>query len=150
MYFLKQITHSEEDTTNLAKDFAKRLVPGDIIALIGNLGSGKTVFVRGICEFFSVDDFVTSPTFTIMNQYFGKLKGMEIPIFHIDLFRIKKPEEFAEIGFNECLEDTSSIKLIEWAEKAISQIHFPFYKVLFENGELDDDRIITITILDKY
>lgn len=148
MYFEKNLTHNEKETYQLAKKFARLLSPGDIIALVGDLGAGKTVFVRGICEFFNVEEFVTSPTFTIMNQYIGTYQKNKFPILHIDLYRIKKFEELAEIGFNECLEDRGSLKLIEWAEKANSLIPTPYYKVLFENGVLDDDRIITISLIE--
>lgn len=149
MHFEKNLTHNEKDTYMLAKKFARMLAPGDIVALVGDLGAGKTVFVRGICEFFEVEEFVTSPTFTIMNQYIGIFQKNEFPILHIDLYRIKKFEELAEIGLNECLEDRESLKLIEWAEKANSLILTPHYKVLFENGLLDDDRIITISLIEN-
>lgn len=149
MLFIKQITHSELETSLLAKEFAKNLNPGDIIALIGELGCGKTIFVRGIAEFFKVEEFVTSPTFTIMNQYIGNYRGKKLPIFHIDLYRIKKQEELSEIGLNECLDDLNSIKLIEWPEKIIHQIPKSFYKVVFENGESEDDRIITISLIEN-
>lgn len=148
MYFEKNLTHNEDQTYNLAKKFARLLSPGDIVALVGDLGAGKTVFVRGICHFFDVQEFVTSPTFTIMNQYIGTYQKNEFSIIHIDLYRIKKLEELAEIGFNECIEDRVSLKLIEWAEKANLFIPTPYYKVFFENGILDDDRIITISLIE--
>ncbi|MGQ9819487.1 MAG: tRNA (adenosine(37)-N6)-threonylcarbamoyltransferase complex ATPase subunit type 1 TsaE [Candidatus Kapaibacteriales bacterium] len=148
MYYVKNLTHNEEETYKFAMEFAKLLVPGDIVTLTGDLGAGKTVFVRGICNFFEVKELVTSPTFTIMNQYIGIYKKNEFFIFHIDIYRIKRLEELAEIGFNECLEDPASIKLIEWAEKANLLIPKPYYKVLFENEELDDNRIITITLIE--
>jgi len=65
------LSYSEEDTRAIGKSFAEQLSHGDIITLLGDLGAGKTEFVRGICSYFSVNEIVSSPTFTIMNQYFG-------------------------------------------------------------------------------
>ena len=93
----KYTTNNEQETIVLGKKFAKELNLGDIVYLYGDLGSGKTEFIKGICEFFEVDDLVTSPTFTIMNKYMGELKNHEIPIFHIDLYRIEKNNELNEI-----------------------------------------------------
>jgi tRNA threonylcarbamoyladenosine biosynthesis protein TsaE len=112
------ITHSEDETVRLGYKFAGRLKPGDIVSLYGTLGSGKTEFIKGIAEFFDVEEIVTSPTFTIINQYFGKIHDAEIPIYHIDLYRIKSEKELTEIGFTECINSSNTIKLIEWAEKA--------------------------------
>lgn len=125
----KYTTNNEDETIELGRKFAKELSLGDIVYLYGDLGSGKTEFIKGICDFFKVDDLVTSPTFTIMNKYIGELKHQEIPIFHIDLYRIEKNHELNEIGFDECLFEESSIKLIEWAEKAETHLKKPTYIV---------------------
>lgn len=125
----KYTTNNEDETIELGRKFAKELSLGDIVYLYGDLGSGKTEFIKGICEFFKVDDLVTSPTFTIMNKYIGELKHHEIPIFHIDLYRIEKNHELNEIGFAECLFEENSIKLIEWAEKAETHLKKPTYIV---------------------
>jgi tRNA threonylcarbamoyladenosine biosynthesis protein TsaE len=142
----KHITNSEEETIELGKNFASNIVPGDIIYFYGDLGSGKTEFIKGICEYFKVIDIVTSPTFTIMNKYIGEKKGNEIAIFHIDLYRIEKDKELDEIGFEDCLFENNSIKLIEWAEKAESLLNKPTYMVKITPDEYSENsREITIS-----
>ncbi len=134
-------TNSEEETISLGEKFAKRLHEGDIVALTGELGSGKTEFVKGICNYFNVSEIVTSPTFTIMNQYRGSLGDEEISIFHIDLYRIKNLGELDEIGFDDCVLDVDNIKLIEWAEKADGRIPETSYFInIFLMPDKEDER----------
>lgn len=138
-------SHSEEETLAFAQDFCKELNIGDIVALIGELGTGKTLFIRGVCNFFKVDEIVTSPTFTIMNQYFGRNKDQEFSIIHIDLYRIKNLQELVDLGFLEIISTPNSIVLIEWAEKAENLIPKPYYRIEFQNVEgKENERIITI------
>jgi len=142
----KHITNSEEETIRLGKDFASNINAGDILYFYGDLGSGKTEFIKGICEYFKVVDIVTSPTFTIMNKYAGEKKGNEIAIFHIDLYRIEKEKELDEIGFEDCLYENNSIKLIEWAEKAESHLNKPTYIVkITPDEESENSREIIIS-----
>ncbi len=112
------VTYSDDETKKLGFEFAKNLKPGDVVALYGGLGAGKTEFLKGVCDFFKVKEIITSPTFTIMNKYFGEYHGNEVVIFHIDLYRIKTPKELSEVGFEECVFSEDSIKLIEWADKS--------------------------------
>jgi tRNA threonylcarbamoyladenosine biosynthesis protein TsaE len=105
------ITNSEAETVKLGKEFAKRLQAGSLVALYGDLGAGKTQFVKGVCEAFEVKEIVNSPTFTIVNEYHGTM-----PVFHIDLYRMKSVDEILGIGFDEYLE-SGGICLVEWAEK---------------------------------
>lgn len=137
-------TKSEDETISTGKRFAERLKGGDSVAFYGDLGAGKTEFIKGICSFFNVEEIVTSPTFTIMNKYSGKLQENEIDIFHIDLYRIKDEKELEEIGFQDCVYSGNAIKLIEWAEKANSHLQEPDYsvKILFADDE--DSREIKI------
>lgn len=114
---VKTTTKSEIETEQLGFEFAKSLVPGDTIALYGDLGSGKTEFVKGICNYFQVEEIVTSPTFTIVNKYTSTLDDTPFYIYHIDLYRIEKEIELVEIGFSEYLNDVNAITIIEWAEK---------------------------------
>ncbi len=105
-------TKNEEETILLGKQIASSLKPGDIIALFGDLGSGKTRFVKGVCEEFRVNDMINSPTFMIVNEY---LSGEGVNIYHFDLYRMKTENEILAMGFMEYL-DGSSIVLIEWPE----------------------------------
>lgn len=139
-------THSEQETIELGRKFAEDLIPGDLVLFYGDLGSGKTEFIKGICEYFKVDELVTSPTFTIMNQYAGEFDDYNLPIYHVDLYRIKSKEELGEIGLQDCLFSDDAIKLIEWAEKAESLLPDTKYKVNIKFDSNDENyRIIEIS-----
>jgi tRNA threonylcarbamoyladenosine biosynthesis protein TsaE len=97
-------------TKKIASSFAEVLTFGDIILLNGNLGSGKTTFIKFICECFNVS-FVSSPSFAIVNEYQSKYK-----IYHFDFYRVKKAEELYDIGFADYLNDSETIIFIEWAD----------------------------------
>lgn len=105
------ITKSPEQTSVLGREFSKQLKKGDIVAFIGGLGSGKTCFIKGICEGLAVKEMPVSPSFTIINEYNGIFK-----VYHIDLYRILSSAELFEIGFENILYD-DGVCLIEWADK---------------------------------
>lgn len=134
------ISNSEKETIKLGFSFAEQLNIGDIVAIQGDLGSGKTEFIKGICRYFKVEEIVTSPTFTVINQYIGEYNKNEIPIYHIDLYRIKSHKELEEIGFRECLFSNNAIKLIEWAEKADGLLLAPGYQVKIKLSEEDENK----------
>lgn len=146
MQTTKYTTNSEEETFELGKEFSKRLTAGDVVLFYGDLGSGKTEFIKGICKQLQVDDIVTSPTFTIMNRYDGNVDGEELPVYHIDLYRIEDKKELNEIGFEECVFESNSIKLIEWAERADNIVPRSSYQIQIDPDEEDENkREITIT-----
>lgn len=139
------ITHSEEETIQLGVSFAQSLLLGATVALYGDLGSGKTELIKGICSYFDVEEIVSSPTFTIINQYNGKYDGDEINIYHVDLYRIKNAEELNEIGFVDCLSSPIDIKLVEWAENARKILPVPRYDIYIKQNPDDEfERIIQI------
>jgi tRNA threonylcarbamoyladenosine biosynthesis protein TsaE len=109
-------TKSAEETKEFGRKLAKDLTPGSVVALIGPLGSGKTVLVQGICSAFGVKQAVTSPSFVIINEYPGKLDRSPIWIYHFDLYRLENVEEFVKLGYEEYFYG-QGITLIEWAEK---------------------------------
>lgn len=125
---MKQIiSESKEDTFKLGKEFAKKLKQGDVVGLIGELGSGKTVFTKGIAEGLGIDQMnVTSPTFTIINEYEGKLK-----LFHFDLYRINSTDELESLGYEEYFYN-EGVVVIEWAEKCIDVLPPGCYLIYFE------------------
>jgi len=148
--FGSHISKSESETIQIAMNFAKLLLPGDIVALIGPLGSGKTLFIQAVCKYFKVEEIVTSPTFTIMNQYSGYIANNEFNLIHIDLYRIKNQEELIELGFNELLETPNSIFLVEWADKVIDLLSPPYYIVEFKNVEENENhRILFISRIES-
>ena len=106
------ISKSEKETIIAGKDFAKNLKSGDIIRLEGDLGAGKTHFVKGIASFFKIDENkVSSPTFTLINEYHGDLS-----LFHFDCYRLKNAQEALEIGTEDYLYG-DGISIIEWPSK---------------------------------
>ncbi len=131
------ITNSEAETISLGLKFADCLAFGNVVCFTGDLGAGKTEFIKGICSKYNVTEFVTSPTFTIVNKYDGVIDNHYFDIFHLDLYRIKNPSELTEIGFDEFMDDSDSIKLIEWAEKAGSKLEKIDYHIYIHI--IDDD-----------
>jgi tRNA threonylcarbamoyladenosine biosynthesis protein TsaE len=105
------ISHSPEETMALGKSIAEKAAPGDIIALTGDLGTGKTVFTKGIARGLGIDEPVSSPTFTIVSEY----RSGRMPLFHFDVYRIGDPEEMDEVGLDDYLSN-GGLSLIEWAE----------------------------------
>lgn len=103
------IVLSELETAQLAQDYAALLKAGDVVCLNGNLGSGKTFFVKSICKELGIDT-TSSPSFAIVNEYSGKVK-----VIHVDFYRLKKLEELYDIGFDEYLSNQEAVVFIEWA-----------------------------------
>lgn len=106
------ISNSESDTADIGRSLAKRLRAGAVVALYGDLGAGKTAFVRGLASGLGVKCRVTSPTFTIVNEYMGAL-----PLFHFDMYRLKSEDELFDIGWEDYLQ-RDGVVAVEWSEKA--------------------------------
>lgn len=106
-YLLK----GQEETRRAAEKLAQSLTPGDVVCLYGELGAGKTTFCQGALKALGVKERVTSPTFTILQQYQGK----DFPVYHFDVYRVHDPEELFEIGFEECMEGRRGVCFVEWA-----------------------------------
>lgn len=104
------ISNSAADTKKIAAELVNTLNPGSVICMYGDLGAGKTAFVQGMAAALGIDEPVTSPTFTIVNEYYGKM-----PLYHFDVYRIGSSDEMFEIGFDEYI-DGDGISVIEWAE----------------------------------
>ena len=102
------VVNSEEETKSLAREYASGLYEGDIVVLNGNLGSGKTFFIREAVGFFNVTT-VSSPTFALVNEYEGRIK-----IYHFDFYRINRIEELYDIGIEDYFNDTDAVIFIEW------------------------------------
>jgi len=102
--------NSADETLKLGVEFANNAKPGTVIALIGDLGVGKTVFTKGIAKGLGITENVTSPTFTILESYYGG----KMPLHHFDVYRIGDVEEMEEVGFDDCVY-SEGITIIEWA-----------------------------------
>ena len=131
---------SPEETYRIAATFFDELRIGNVVVLEGDLGVGKTEFVRAICRCLKVTDIVTSPTFTLINQYDSDITN----IYHIDLYRIKNRDELLELGFVELFADNNSIFFIEWAENSFSLIPNIDYKISIKHNDNETTRIIEI------
>lgn len=136
-------SHSREETIKFAADLAAKSKPGDVYTLTGDLGVGKTVFAKGFAKGLGVTEPVTSPTFTIVQEY---LSG-RLPFFHFDVYRIADPDEMEETGFYDYL-DRGGVVLIEWAELIEDILPLPRTSIKIEkdlNGD-DDYRLITVEV----
>lgn len=133
MDFSKDITlfaESELDTEKLGEDFAKHLNAGEIVAMYGGMGMGKTAFTRGIARGLGIDARVTSPTYAIVNEYLADLS-----LFHFDLFRLSGADELFDIGFEDYL-TRDGVCVIEWFENTEGE-YTPDYEVHISSVEDD-------------
>ncbi|HZK55071.1 MAG TPA: tRNA (adenosine(37)-N6)-threonylcarbamoyltransferase complex ATPase subunit type 1 TsaE [Desulfosporosinus sp.] len=111
----KVVSATAEQTREWGKQLGRCLRGGDVVALFGELGAGKTAFAQGVGEAFGVKGPMTSPTFTLIHEYMGRMKGTEVRLVHMDLYRLQHREEAEVIGVEDAfLEDT--VCLIEWPE----------------------------------
>jgi tRNA threonylcarbamoyladenosine biosynthesis protein TsaE len=106
------ISRSAEETREAGRRWGEAMVPGTVVGLTGPLGSGKTVFVQGVAEGLGIDEPVTSPTYTLIAEYRGTM-----PLYHMDLYRLAGPEEFAWLGTEEMLYG-DGVCMVEWSERA--------------------------------
>ena len=105
-------SRSEQDTAAIGRELGATLAAGDVVLLHGDLGAGKTAFVRGLAAGLGVDaQEVSSPTFTLVQEY----RGGRLPLFHVDLYRLNDPREIDDLGLDEIAED--GVLAIEWADK---------------------------------
>lgn len=130
---------SANDTLHFAKNFASKLHKKDVVVLSGDLGSGKTKFTEGILSFFGLENEISSPTFTIVNEY----SKDDINIYHFDVYRLEDSSEFYEIGGEEYYEN--GICIIEWGEIIEDALPSDYIKISFSRN-LDDENSRTLNI----
>ena len=111
------ISLTAKQTRELGRRLSEHLLGGDVVALTGDLGAGKTAFAQGVGEGLGVVGSMTSPTFTLIHEYKGQIKGTKIRLIHMDLYRLRHPEEAEVIGIGDAFEE-DAICLIEWPEIA--------------------------------
>ena len=134
----KFISNNEDDTKKIAYKLASKLKTGDVVLLIGDLGAGKTKFVEGFLSFWNLQNEISSPTFTIVNEY----KTNNTNIYHFDVYRLENQDEFYEIGGQEYFEN--GISLIEWGNLIEDIIPKDYLKISFEK-DLNNPNLRTIT-----
>ena len=132
-------THSADETQALGQRLAKRLLPGDVIAYFGDLGAGKTALTRGIAQGLGVTDLVTSPTYTIVNEY---LTG-RIPLFHFDMYRLGSSDELFDIGWEDYLA-RGGVCAVEWSENMEDALRDAIHITIEKDPLEPDTRRITI------
>lgn len=136
------ISNNEQETINFAENFAENLRHGNIVVLTGELGCGKTKFVQGVLKHFGLEKEISSPTFTIVNEYIGK----DINIYHFDVYRLADSDEFYAMGGDEYF--SSGICLIEWGEMIEDILPKPYTQITFrksnENADIRELEIETI------
>ena len=135
---LRFISHSPAETRAAAAALAPALRPGSVLALHGDLGAGKTCFIQGLAEALGVTATVSSPTYTLIGEYAGR-----IPFYHADLYRLEGPEEALKAGLEDYLYG-SGVTAIEWAERAAALLPARTIHVRISMGERADERRIEI------
>lgn len=132
------VSKSARQTREFAANFASELRPGDVVALHGDLGSGKTCFVQGLAEGLGVNEVVNSPTYLIMHEYLG-----DIRLNHIDLYRLQSIREVLGFGFEDCLH-SDAVTAIEWPEIASDYLPRDTYHIRLKHGDSANVREITV------
>ena len=133
-------TNSPEETEALGASLAQELEPGAVLAFTGDLGAGKTAFVRGLARGLGCPGRVTSPTFTIVNEY----EGGRLPLFHFDMYRLASSEELFDIGWEDYLA-RGGVCAVEWSENIADALEGDLVRVDLRRGDGENERIITIT-----
>ena len=136
---MEYLSHSPEETEHIGEMLGKQLTGGTVLALRGGLGMGKTAFTRGLARGLGYTGRVTSPTFTIVNEYDGAT-----PLFHFDMYRLDSEDDLFDIGWDDYLA-RGGVCAVEWSERIGSALPPDTLTVSIARGERDNDRIITVT-----
>ena len=133
------LSHSTEETEQIGEMLARRLRAGDVLAFTGALGMGKTAFTRGLARGLGCRGRVTSPTFTIVNEY----EGGRLPLFHFDMYRLRDADDLFDIGWEDFLR-RGGICAVEWSENIRDALDGDTLWVDIRRGVTDGQRIITL------
>ena len=134
---MQYITNSPAETEVIGAALGKKIKPGTVIAYRGDLGAGKTAFTRGLAKGLGCHEIVTSPTYTIVNEYLGG----RIPLFHFDMYRLRCSDDLFDIGWEDYL-DRGGVCAVEWSENVDDAMEDAVYITIEKLGE--DSRRITI------
>ena len=136
---MERYSASERETEALGEALVERLSPGAVVAFTGDLGAGKTAFVRGMARGLDIPQRVTSPTFTIVNEY----EGGRLPLFHFDLYRLGSSDELFDIGWEDFLR-RGGICAVEWSENVADALEPDTVFIDIRRGDGPEDRVITV------
>ena len=131
------VTNSPEETENVGAALGRIVPPGTVIAFEGDLGAGKTAFTRGLARGLGCDELVTSPTYTIVNEYLGG----RLPLFHFDMYRLASADDLWDIGWEDYL-DRGGVCAVEWSENVAEAMEQPITVTIEKLGE--ETRRVTI------
>jgi tRNA threonylcarbamoyladenosine biosynthesis protein TsaE len=137
------MTNSAEETKALGKNIGKFLEPGAILLLYGALGAGKTVLTQGIALGLGIEDMVTSPTYTLLHLYQGRL-----PLYHFDIYRLESPDELLDLGYEEFFYD-EGVTVVEWPQRLGFLCPDEYVRIDIDVMDYDVQRKITITTVGK-
>ncbi len=140
---MRYTSNSVSDTEAFGERLARRLRPGDVVAFTGALGMGKTALTRGLARGLGCRGRVTSPTFTIVNEYDG-----DTPLFHFDMYRLGSSDELYDIGWDDYLA-RGGVCAVEWSERVADALPERVVTVDLARGESDTSRVITVTGLEE-
>ena len=132
---MEYISNNEKQTFQIAKNLAKKFKGGEILLLKGDLGAGKTAFTKGIAQALGIKSIITSPTFTIMNEYTSN----NLELYHFDMYRIEDVNELKELGFEQYIGNSKGIACIEWFEKT-PELFLNKKTILIEFEKLNDTK----------
>lgn len=136
---MERYSASEQETEAIGRELAQQLAPGAVVAFTGDLGAGKTAFVRGMAQGLGISQRVTSPTFTIVNEYEGPT-----PLFHFDMYRLASSEDLFDIGWEDYL-SRGGVCAVEWSEQVADALpEGTVYVTLTRHPEHDGWRSITV------
>ena len=141
---MELLSHSPEDTEDIGARLAEQLEPGAVVAFTGDLGAGKTAFTRGLARGLGIPDRITSPTFTIVNEY----EGGRLPLFHFDMYRLGSADELFDIGWEDYLR-RGGVCAVEWSEIIADALEEDAVRVDIRRGASDQERVITIAGVSK-
>jgi tRNA threonylcarbamoyladenosine biosynthesis protein TsaE len=133
---MRRTTQSAAETRALAGELAAGLRAGDVLALHGELGAGKTCFIQGLAAALGVREAVSSPTYTLVHEYAGR-----VPLYHLDLYRLRGADEALAMGLDEWLEG-DGVTVIEWAERAAEVLPARTRHVYLWHGQQADERVV--------
>lgn len=136
---MEYISNSPTETEALGEALAARLTAGTVVAFTGDLGAGKTAFTRGLARGLGVPDRVTSPTFTIVNEY----EGGRLPLFHFDMYRLGSADDLFDIGWEDFLR-RGGVCAVEWSETVQEALDADTIYVDIRRGAEDNQRVLTI------
>lgn len=136
---MEHYSSSVQETEALGRALAQHLTPGTVVAFTGDLGAGKTAFVRGMAQGLGIAQRVTSPTFTIVNEY----EGGRLPLFHFDMYRLGSADDLFDIGWEDFLR-RGGVCAVEWSETVQEALDADTIYVDIRRGAEDNQRVLTI------